>query len=455
MNIINPANQKLILSIDDDSKAGIHELFLKARKAQQTWRHVSFAEKSAMMRKFSDLLIENIQRLALVLTRETGKPVKQAVNEINAVTKRIDYFINKTPEVMKSEMVFSDKGVSELLSYEPLGVIGCISAWNYPYFVGLNILIPALLTGNAVLYKPSEISTLTGIEIVKLLLKSGIPEDVIACIHGAAEQGRFLLDEDIDGLFFTGSYATGKKISETLAGRFIRTQFELGGKDPAYVTDDVNVRVAAESLAEGVFYNNGQSCCAVERIYVQESIADEFIDIFLNTVKSYNKGNPELENTFLGPLARNAQLQLLNYQIEDALQKGGRLVLGGPETDLKQNYFTATVLTNVNHKMEIMKEENFGPLIGIQKVASDAEAADLMLDTEYGLTSAVYSKSENRAKEILSHMNTGTVYWNACDRVSPHLPWTGRRHSGIGSTLSKSGILAFLQPKAWHLRRMD
>jgi acyl-CoA reductase-like NAD-dependent aldehyde dehydrogenase len=350
--------------------------------------------------------------------------------------------------------MFEDASISEIIRYEPLGVVCNISAWNYPYLVGTNVFIPALLAGNAVCYKPSEFSTLTGQHIQRLLIAAGIPEDVFRMATGGSDVGELLLNMDFDGYFFTGSYKTGKYIYEKVATKMMPCQCELGGKDPLYVADDViDVKAVAAGTADGAFYNNGQSCCAVERIYVHENIYDEYVAAFVDEVSSWKIGDPMEEGVYIGPLSRNSQIAFLNDQIEDALGKGATLQCGGYPPATEGFFFLPTVLTNVNHEMKIMKEESFGPVIGIMKVANDEEAIQLMSDTSYGLTASVYTSEQQRAEKILSRMDTGTAYWNCCDRVSPSLPWSGRKHSGFGATLSHAGIRAFTQPKAYHLRK--
>jgi acyl-CoA reductase-like NAD-dependent aldehyde dehydrogenase len=342
--------------------------------------------------------------------------------------------------------------MEERIRYEPLGIVANISAWNYPYFVGSNVYLPALLTGNAVLYKPSEHATLSGLAVAELLHEAGIPQEIFQPIVGAGETGRTLLGQDVDAVCFTGSYATGRRIAEAVAPRLLRVQLELGGKDPAYVCDDVDVAAAAAALVEGVFYNAGQSCCAVERIYLQRGIAGAFKDGFVAAARALVVGDPGDEGTDIGPLARRAQLDVLEAQVADAVGHGARLELGGRRRAGRGYYFEPTVLTGVDHRMTLMREESFGPIIGIQEVADDAEAVALMNDTEYGLTAAVYTRDRSRAERLLAEVNAGSAYWNCCDRVSPRLPWSGRKHSGLGTTLSVAGIRAFVQPKAWHLR---
>ena len=455
LNIVNPATGEVIKKLECDRGPAIAEKFKRAKLAQSSWAKTSLAVRAEAIAKFRAALERDKERLAKVLTDEVGKPISQSKNEINGTLARIDFFLAQTAAVLKEEVVFKDpeQKLEEVISHEPLGVIANISAWNYPYFVGSNVFVPALLTGNAVLYKPSEFSTLTGLAITEHLHASGIPKDVFIPVVGDGATGSELLAQPINGVFFTGSYGTGKRIAEAVAGRMIKMQLELGGKDPAYVCDDANVSAAAESLADGAFYNNGQSCCSVERIYVHEKVYDAFVAHFIKNVSSFVVGDPQAEKTYIGPLTRAPQLKVVEDQVKDASAKGAKLLSGGKRlTDRTGNYFAPTVFSQVNHSMELMKEESFGPIIGIQKVKDDDEALRLMNDTAYGLTAGVYTPDKARARKILEQTNAGSVYWNCCDRVSPRLPWSGRGHSGIGATLSTYGIQTFLQPKAWHLR---
>jgi acyl-CoA reductase-like NAD-dependent aldehyde dehydrogenase len=319
--------------------------------------------------------------------------------------------------------------------------------------VGVNVFIPALIGGNAVFYKPSEFSTLTGLKIEKLLIEAGVPEDVFKVAIGDKRVGESLLEMPLDGYFFTGSYQTGNYIYQKVAPKMVPCQLELGGKDPLYVADDViDIEGIAAGTADGVFYNNGQSCCAVERIYVHEAVYDKYVEAFIKEVKGYKIGQPTEEGVYIGAISRKKQLDFLENQVADALKKGAKLELGGKRINTKGYFFEPTVLTNVNHKMAVMRDESFGPIIGVMKVKNDAQAIKLMQDTEFGLTAAVYSSNQKRAERILKQINSGTGYWNCCDRVSASLPWSGRNHSGFGATLSHIGIRAFVRPKAWHLR---
>jgi acyl-CoA reductase-like NAD-dependent aldehyde dehydrogenase len=455
MKIENPKNGELVAEVATDTPASVATAYARARRAQPAWAATAFADRAAAIGRFRDLVAARVDELALILTREMGKPITQAKNELNALPGRLGFFLKHTEAVLAEESVLhiKDGSLDEVIRQEPLGVVANVSAWNYPWFVGTNVFIPALLTGNTVLYKPSEHATLTGQRIGELMLEAGVPADAFVTVVGGGEVGAAVVDQPVDGVFFTGSYATGRRIAERVAPRMIRLQLELGGKDPIYVTDDVDVVAAAQSLADGAMYNAGQSCCSVERIYVHQAVEQAFLDSFVETVRGFVLGDPEDAATYLGPLARREQLDVLDAQVADAVERGARVLVGGRRAPRAGAYFEPTVLAGATNEMRVMRDESFGPIIGIARVENDDEAVLAMNDTEYGLTAGVYTRDAERARAIMERVNAGSVYVNCCDRVSPRLPWTGRKHSGIGSTLSTYGIRAFLQPKAWHQKR--
>ena len=450
LKIHNPATGALVAELPADDAAAIAAKAAAARAAQPAWAAQPLAERIAVAQRFRDAVAAQREVLAATLTQETGKPIAQSRNELNGLLPRLDFFIANAQAAFAEEAVFDDASTRERIAHVPLGLVANISAWNYPWFVSCNVVVPALLAGNAVLYKPSEFATLTGRHLVRLLHDAGTPDDVLALVVGGGQAGAALLAQPIDGLFFTGSHATGTRIAQALAGRLVKLQLELGGKDPTYVRADADPKAAAESLADGAMYNSGQSCCSVERIYVHESLHDAFVEHFLATVDGFKVGNPADDATYIGAITRAAQIDLLDAQVADAKAKGATLRRGGHR--LPGNAYAPTVFTEVNHTMELMREESFGPVIGIQKVRSDDEAVALMNDTRYGLTAGVYTRDEAAARALLARVNAGSVYWNCCDRVSPRLPWSGVGDSGIGLTLSTHGLLAFTRTKAWHLR---
>ena len=453
MNIVNPATQEIITTVSVDDQKTIANKLTNLREGQKNWAKVSLSERVAIIRRFAELLQTNLDACASVLTSEVGKPLQQSKNEVNGACARIEWLTANAEQSLQDEWMVKTGATREKIVYEPLGVVCNISAWNYPYLVGTNVFVPALLAGNAVIYKPSELSTLTGLEIEKYLHAAGVPENVFQIAVGAKEVGEILLAADLDGYFFTGSYATGKYIYERVSKKMKPCGLELGGKDPLYVTDDVtDISTIAANTADGAFYNNGQSCCSVERIYVHEKVYDAYVAAFVKEVQSYTIGNPLSEGVYIGALTRKEQAAFLANQVQDAVSKGAVVLCGGKPIQGAGNYFEPTVLVNVTHEMDVMKEESFGPIIGIMKVTGDATAVTLMNDTQYGLTASVYCNNEERALALQSQLNAGTVYWNCCDRVSAALPWSGRKHSGFGSTLSLVGLRVFTQPKAYHLR---
>lgn len=449
LKITNPYTKEVVQTVELDNTDSIHDKYLRAKSAQKGWAAVGVGERISVIQKFSELIQRDVDHLSSLVTQEMGKPIRQSRGEIRACKDRLDYFCETAREVCE---VSGESG--DFTAQDPLGVVVNISAWNYPYFVSSNVFIPALLCGNAVLFKPSEFTPLTGLEIEKRMLEAGVPQGVFQTITGAGDVAVKLLDEPINGVFFTGSYATGKQIAIQVAPKLIRTQLELGGKDPLYVTDDVDVASAAKDAASGVFFNAGQSCCSVERLYVHEGIYEEFMGHFMEVVKSFPVGDPTDRGTFIGPLARPQHHAFLSAQVEDARAKGGGVWQAElPSDAASHGLFPPTVITNATHEMRVMTEESFGPLVGVMKVTGDDDAQMRMVDTEYGLTASVFCRDTKRATSILEPIQTGTAYVNCCDRVVPPLPWSGRQHSGIGSTGGLEGVRAFVQPRAWHVQQ--
>ncbi len=453
LEIINPATEELITTLNTDTKESLEEKLLLLRSGQNSWKNTTLESRINIINRFSSLLENEIEELAATLSEEVGKPLQQARNEVNGARARIQWLTEHAAQYLSDETMSKVTGMEEKIAYEPLGIVCNISAWNYPYLVGTNVFIPALLAGNVVFYKPSEYSTLTGLHIERLFKKAGVPETAFQIAIGAAEVGNTLLEMPLNGYFFTGSYKTGQYIYSKVAPKMVPCQCELGGKDPLYVADDVvDIAAVAAGTADGAFYNNGQSCCSVERIYAHEKVYDSYVESFVKEVKSWKVGKPTDDGVYIGPLSRKEQVSFLEAQVADALSKGAKLLTGGKRIPGKGYYFEPTVLIDVTHDMLVMKEESFGPIIGIMKVKNDEEALTLMQDCEYGLTSAVYTTNKERAEKIMQQINSGTVYWNCCDRVSAALPWSGRKHSGFGATLSHAGLRAFTNPKGYHLR---
>ena len=310
MKIVNPATGAKLADVAADTPKSVRAKVALARAAQPRWAATPVAKRIDAIKGYRQQVVERKDALARQLAQEVGKPIRQARNELNGLVTRLDFFLGEASKALREERVFADPAqkLEERITHEPLGVIANISAWNYPFFVGCNVFVPALVTGNAVLYKPSEYATLSGLAMAELMHAAGVPEDVFVPVIGDGAIGAALLKEKVDGVFFTGSYATGMKIAAAAAKRMIKVQLELGGKDPVYVADDVDVKAAAAAVADGAFYNTGQSCCAVERVYVHRAIHDAFVAAFVDEVKGFKVGDPLDESTYIGAIARRPQL---------------------------------------------------------------------------------------------------------------------------------------------------
>ena len=450
----DPSDGSELGQVPIDSAERVAEAVGRARGAQPGWRATPLPERIALVRNLARLLERNHETYAADLSREMGKPLAQAQAEYRAVLERIDFFAATAAQEYRPREARGTPADAlwEVVSPEPLGVVANISAWNYPVFVSLNVLLPALLAGNTVVYKPSEFALQTGANLVAAAREAGLPAGVLELLRGDGETGAALAGQAIDGLFFTGSAATGAAIARALAGRRVQLQLELGGKDPAYVRPDVDVAAAAAALVEGAFYNAGQSCCAVERIYVHARIYDDFAAAFVAAAERLRVGNP-FAAVDVGPLARRAQIPVLQAQVDEARAAGAEVALGGEALPGPGYYYPPTVVLGAQPGTALMREESFGPVIGLARVADDAEALARMNDSDYGLTAAVFTRDEGVARAMMDALEAGTVYWNACDRVSPFTPWSGWKGSGIGATLGLEGMRAMVKPKSLHYRR--
>jgi acyl-CoA reductase-like NAD-dependent aldehyde dehydrogenase/uncharacterized protein YceH (UPF0502 family) len=451
LSVRNPATGSEIRSIAVTEASEIVQKVDRAGRAQAAWGALPHEERAGKLRRFAELLSAEAEECARLTTSEIGKPIRQSRNEVRAVQERIAWNIDHVGEILAPRTVHRTDTLEERITYEPVGVVAHVSAWNYPYFVGLNTIVPALLAGNAVLYKPSEHATLTGLRLVDLLHRAGVPVDVVHCVVGGGAAGAALVASDVDMVCFTGSYATGTRVASAAADRLVRVQLELGGKDPAYVGDDVDVETAAIAVADGAFYNSGQSCSAIERVYVHAAIWDDFVAAFMEAVRALRVGDPEDDATDVGPLAREEQLDVLESQIADALEKGARLLCGGHRIERAGYWFEPSVLVDVDDATSLMRDENFGPVVGLQPVTGDDEAFARMNDTVYGLGAAVFLRDRERASRLLARLDVGNAYWNTADRSCVRLPWAGRRNSGLGVSMSESGVRALVREKAWHL----
>lgn len=452
---VNPATGQLFgAAFQADTPASVAAKAAAAAAAQREWRAAGAERRVAILLRFNELLKERAADAAALLTSEMGKPLAHARGEVAATAQRVRFLAEAAASALAPREASRSGKVREVVEYEPLGVVANVSAWNYPYFVASNVFAAALATGNAVLYKPSEVTPGTGELIADLLHEAGVPEDVFQVVQGGKEAGAALVAHPAcRGVFFTGSKPTGESIGRVAGARLAHVGLELGGKDPVYVRADAAVEQAAAAVADGAMFNAGQSCCSVERVYVHQDVAERFTEALVATVAGFRQGDPTEDGVFLGPQARPEAPRHLAAQVEQAEAEGATPLFRGDASGLHPGgfWFPPTVLGGVHHGMDVMREESFGPVIGVQAVANDDDALELMNDCDYGLTAGVYTADEGAALRILRSLDVGSGYWNACDRVSPRLPWSGRRGSGVGATLGIEGLRSFVQPKALHL----
>lgn len=450
LRVTNPATGAEIKKIKLDDRASIGDCFTRLRAHRQNRLLATRSARQEAMLAFADDLASHKEELASLLTSEVGKPIRQALGEISGTIERARYFAAELDRVGQDRVVFEKPGLTEEIRFEPLGMILCISAWNYPYFVSSNVILPALLAGCSVVFKPSELATLSGQKMAALLLKQEAFKDSLAVTVGGKEVGAMLVDLPFDGIFFTGSERAGFTIKAAINDRMILSQFEMGGKDAAYLCDDCDLKKSIASVVDGAFFNCGQGCCSVERLYLHERIALTAKRELEKAVRDLKVGDPHDSTTYIGPLTRREQIELLNAQVADAVKKGATIACGGKAMAGPGNFYEPTLIFDANRDMLVMQEESFGPIVAVEVVKDDHHALAEMNHSRFGLTGAVYTKDLGRAQAILEKLEVGSAYWNCCDRVSARLPWSGRKNSGHGVTSSTIGMEVFFRLKAWH-----
>jgi acyl-CoA reductase-like NAD-dependent aldehyde dehydrogenase len=385
-----------------------------------------------------------------------GRPVAYGAGEVRGFEERARYMISIAPETLADIDVGPKEGFDRWVRREPLGVVLAIAAWNYPYLISVNSVVPALMAGNSVILKHSGQTPLCAERFQLAFEKAGAPDGLFQILHMSHEMTEKTIgDPRVDYVAFTGSVAGGHAVVKAAAGRFIGVGLELGGKDPAYVRADANLDFAIENLVDGAYFNSGQSCCGKERLYVHESVYDKFVDGFVDLTKKYKLGSPLDASTTLGPMVRSSAAAFVRGQIESAVRGGARALVDEklfPASKPGTPYLAPQVLVDVNHQMDVMREETFGPVIGIMKVRSDDEAVALMNDSPYGLTASVWTEDEDAAIAIGDRIETGTWFMNRCDYLDPALAWTGVKDTGRGCTLSRVGYEYLTRPKSYHLR---
>jgi len=423
-------------------------------QAQKAWRHVSIPERVAVVRKMVEWCLARADTLGEELTRQMGRPLAYTPNEIRrGFQERAQYMAGIADAALADIAVTPG---SRFIRREPLGVVLVLAPWNYPWLTSVNAVVPALLAGNAVILKMAAQTPLVAERYAESFKAAGLPDGVFQFLHLSHEAtAKMIADPRVAFVAFTGSVEGGHAVQRAAAQRFIATGLELGGKDPAYVRPDADLASTVENLVDGAFFNSGQSCCGVERIYVAKPLFSQFVDAFVESTRKYKLGNPLDKATTLGPMVRADAAGNVRAQIRDAVAKGAKALIDPKSFPADRDgtpYLAPQVLVDVDHRMTLMSEETFGPAVGIMPVDSDEDAIRLMNDSRYGLTASIWTRDQGAALRIGDQLETGTCFMNRCDYLDPALAWTGVKDSGRGCTLSRLGLESFTRPKSFHLR---
>jgi acyl-CoA reductase-like NAD-dependent aldehyde dehydrogenase len=456
LRCISPGDGQLFVERPLAGDAQVAAALSRAHTAQASWRAISLQDRLEMVERFVGWFEAHRDEVAEEITRQMGRPISQTPGEIRGLAERARYMASIAEEALSDIVPGPKAGFQRFIRREPVGVVVIIAPWNYPLLTAVNAVIPALIAGNAVILKHSPQTPLCAERFGDALTDAGLPEGVFQFLHvsdAAAE--RLIAAREVDFVAFTGSVPVGHLVQRAASNRFIGVGLELGGKDPAYVRADADLDRAVDNLVDGAFFNSGQSCCAVERIYVDERLYRPFVDGFVALTEKYVLGDPRTRGTTLGPVVREAAARHVREQVADAKAKGARTLIDESRFAHAKDgtpYVAPQVLVDVAHDMRLMTEETFGPAVGIQAVDGDEEALRLMNDSHYGLTASVWTKDDEAAVALGERIETGTVFMNRCDYLDPALAWTGVKDSGRGCTLSRLGFDAFTRPKSFHLR---
>ena len=459
---VNPATGEVLRELECAGEAEVEAAVARARTAQSSWAGLGLRRRMAVLREFQAKLHARKSEIAHAITREAGKPVAESlVTEVLVVLDAARFLIDNAWGLLRDEPVphgnLATKLKSGWLVREPHGVIGIISPWNYPFSIPATETLAALMAGNAVVLKPSELTPLVALELASLLHDAGVPQDVFQVVVGAGATGTALLRSPIDKLVFTGSVATGKRIAAATAERLLPLVLELGGKDPMLVLDDADVDVASSAAVWGAFVNTGQACLSVERCYVHRSLYDSFLKACAEKTKQLRVGDGMQDDTDVGPMIRQQQLRIVESHVEDAKARGARVLAGGTRLpQLGVSFYAPTVLADVTHEMRVMREETFGPVLPVMAFADDDEAVRLANDSEYGLAASVWTRDSKRGERLARRIHAGTVMVNdviSCFGIS-EAPHGGVKASGLGRTHGRLGLEEMVRVKYLDIDRM-
>jgi acyl-CoA reductase-like NAD-dependent aldehyde dehydrogenase len=453
---VSPVDGRIYVERPLATPEQINEVLRTARHAFTQWRNTSLSERAAILTRFCEEFEKRGAAIAEELTWQMGRPARYAPSEVRGTLERARHMITIAPQALEDVAVGPKENFSRFVRREPLGVVLTVAAWNYPYLIAVNSVVPALMAGNVVVLKHSAQTPLAAERFAECLAAAGLPKGAFQVLHASHDDtDKIIRDPRVDFVAFTGSVAGGHAVQRAAATRFIGVGLELGGCDPVYVRHDANLAHAIENIVDGAYFNSGQSCCGLQRVYVHHALHSKFTEGFIELTRKYALGDPTNADITLGPLVRTAAADGVRAQIAASIAAGASGALDEKafaRSKAGTPYLAPQVLLDVNHAMPVMREEIFGPVAGIMKVSSDDEAVDLMNDSDFGLTAAIWTEDAEVAMALGQRVNTGTWFMNRCDYLDPALAWVGVKDSGRGCTLSAVGYEHLTRPKSFHMR---
>jgi len=456
LKTISPVDGRVYVERPLETAAGIDRALDAARAAQCAWSRTPLAARCEVIGRAVDAFVAKANDIAAEITWQMGRPLRHSPGEVRGFEERARYMLELAPNALASIRPQDKPGFDRRIKRVPLGIVAVVAPWNYPYLTAVNAVLPALIAGNAVVLKHSHQTPLCAERFHQAFAAAGVPDGVFQYLHlSHADTSRLMADRRVAGVCFTGSVAGGRAVVAATGSGFASSGLELGGKDPAYVRADADLAHAIDTLTDGAFYNAGQSCCGIKRIYVAAARYQDFVDGVVDLTKKYRLGSPLDPETTLGPVVRTSAADAVRAQVHDAVARGARQLIDEdlfPASARGTPYLAPQVLVDVDHSMPFMRDETFGPAVGIMKVSSDEEALRLMNDSDFGLTAAIFSADTARAEVLGDALETGTVFLNRCDYLDPALAWTGVKNSGRGCTLSSIGFEQLTRPKSFHFK---
>ena len=455
-SVVSPIDGQELCRREYAKPIDIEQAVKAAKQAQAAWFASGLAERKAKIGAAIDWLVAHKDEVAAAITHSMGRPISQSPGEVKGLEERARYMLSIADTALADIVPEEKAGFKRFLRREPVGVVLVMAPWNYPFLTAVNAIVPALAAGNVVLLKHSSQTPQVAELFQAAFDAADLPVGVFQSLHmNHADTDALLQSDAVDFVAFTGSVNGGHQVQAAISKRFIGAGLELGGKDPAYVRADADVASAAENLVDGAFFNSGQSCCGIERIYVHASVYEAFVQAFVAVTQQYRLGNPTDANTNLGPMVRSSAADFVRAQIAEAVAQGAKSLVDEaafPASQVGTAYLSPHVLVNVNHNMRVMREESFGPVVGIMAVQDDDEAIRLMNDSDFGLTASIWTQDALAAEALAGQIATGTVFMNRCDYLDPALAWTGVKDTGHGISLSELGYAQLTRVKSYHLR---